>query len=304
MEPGAGRLACRRGRQAGRRHLGPEASRLTRVRASGIMRERDATDLGQSEPTAMSSEDLHEQLTELPLLRDRGLRRPMRRRVQPLGHVLTEYRPVEVDDAIASAEGFARGARPSGPPAPPPGPPTPPAPPPGPSTPPAPPQPRPPPIPTGSTPTMPRPPTPGPMPPSGPPTPPPAPPAPPTPPGPPTSPPPTPPPPPRRTPPRPPGTPAGLPRGPPPGAISGGSSPWTWADPGRWESRSTPPRRAPSARSGRVGRPRGTPTRPPSRRRRPQSATTDRFAASLRGSIPPKADERHDDQAPRFWRIG
>jgi hypothetical protein len=33
------------------------------------------------------------------------------RRVQPLGRVLTEYRPVEVEDAIASAEGFARGGK-------------------------------------------------------------------------------------------------------------------------------------------------------------------------------------------------
>jgi hypothetical protein len=59
----------------------------------------------------MNSEDLHEQLTELPLRAIMAFAVRCARRVQPLGHVLTEYRPVEVDDAIASAEGFARGGK-------------------------------------------------------------------------------------------------------------------------------------------------------------------------------------------------
>ena len=59
----------------------------------------------------MSSEDLHEQLTELPLRAIVAFAVRCARRVQPLGHVLTEYRQVEVEDAIASAEGFARGGK-------------------------------------------------------------------------------------------------------------------------------------------------------------------------------------------------
>jgi hypothetical protein len=59
----------------------------------------------------MSSEDLHEQLTELPLRAIVAFAVRCARRVQPLGHVLTEYRQVEVDDAIAIAEGFARGGK-------------------------------------------------------------------------------------------------------------------------------------------------------------------------------------------------
>ncbi|MBV8232351.1 MAG: hypothetical protein JO329_20410, partial [Planctomycetaceae bacterium] len=59
----------------------------------------------------MSSENLHEQLTELPLRAIVAFAVRCARRVQPLGHVLTEYRQIEVDDAIASAEGFARGGK-------------------------------------------------------------------------------------------------------------------------------------------------------------------------------------------------
>ena len=142
----------------------------------------------------MSGDDIQDQLAKLPLRAIVAFAVRCARRVQPLGRVLTEYRQLEVDDAIAIAAGFARGGkaiRAAGARR---GPATPPAPPPAPSTPPGPPRPRPPPIPTGSTPTTPRLPPPGPLPPSGPPTPPPAPPGPRTPPAPLTSPPPTPPP--------------------------------------------------------------------------------------------------------------
>lgn len=59
----------------------------------------------------MSDEDLHEHLTELPLRAVVAFAVRCARRVQPLGHLLTEYRQVEVEDAIASAEGFARGGK-------------------------------------------------------------------------------------------------------------------------------------------------------------------------------------------------
>ncbi|MBV8230285.1 MAG: hypothetical protein JO329_09915, partial [Planctomycetaceae bacterium] len=59
----------------------------------------------------MSNEDLHDQLAELPLRAIVAFAVRCARRVQPLGHVLTEYRQVAVDDAIASAEGFARGGK-------------------------------------------------------------------------------------------------------------------------------------------------------------------------------------------------
>src|SRR5512135_3250380 len=59
----------------------------------------------------MSGDDIQDQLAQLPLRAIVAFAVRCARRVQPLGHVLTEYRPVEVEDAIASAEGFARGGK-------------------------------------------------------------------------------------------------------------------------------------------------------------------------------------------------
>src|SRR5512135_3274302 len=90
---------------------GPQAWRLMRVRLPGIMREVGMQKNRVEASRTMSSEDLHDQLAELPLRAIVAFAVRCARRVQPLGHVLTEYRQVEVEDAIASAEGFARGGK-------------------------------------------------------------------------------------------------------------------------------------------------------------------------------------------------
>src|SRR5512135_3938747 len=90
---------------------GPQAWRLMRVRLPGIMREVGMQRIRVEASRTMSTEDLHDQLTELPLRAIVAFAVRCARRVQPLGHVLTEYRQVEVEDAIASAEGFARGGK-------------------------------------------------------------------------------------------------------------------------------------------------------------------------------------------------
>jgi hypothetical protein len=59
----------------------------------------------------MSGDDIQDQLAKLPLRAIVAFAVRCARRVQPLGRVLTEYRQVEVDDAIAIAEGFARGGK-------------------------------------------------------------------------------------------------------------------------------------------------------------------------------------------------
>src|SRR5512135_813846 len=59
----------------------------------------------------MSGDDIQDQLAKLPLRAIVAFAVRCARRVQPLGHVLTEYRQVEVEDAIASAERFARGGK-------------------------------------------------------------------------------------------------------------------------------------------------------------------------------------------------
>ena len=59
----------------------------------------------------MSGDDIQDQLAKLPLRAIVAFAVRCARRVQPLGRVLTEYRQVEVDDAIVIAEGFARGGK-------------------------------------------------------------------------------------------------------------------------------------------------------------------------------------------------
>src|SRR5271154_5431862 len=59
----------------------------------------------------MSGDDIQDLLAKLPLRAIVAFAVRCARRVQPLGRVLTEYRQVEVDDAIAIAEGFARGGK-------------------------------------------------------------------------------------------------------------------------------------------------------------------------------------------------
>jgi hypothetical protein len=59
----------------------------------------------------MSGDDIQDQLAKLPLRAIVAFAVRCARRVQPLGRVLTEYRQVEVDDAIAIADEFARGGK-------------------------------------------------------------------------------------------------------------------------------------------------------------------------------------------------
>ena len=59
----------------------------------------------------MSGDDIQDQLAKLPLRAIVAFAVRCARRVQPLGRVLTEYRQVEVDDAIAIAHEFARGGK-------------------------------------------------------------------------------------------------------------------------------------------------------------------------------------------------
>jgi hypothetical protein len=57
------------------------------------------------------SDDIQDQLAKLPLRAIVAFAVRCASRVQPLGRILTEYRQVEVDDAIAIAVRFARGGK-------------------------------------------------------------------------------------------------------------------------------------------------------------------------------------------------